>query len=158
MYALAAKLCLVAALSLAAVPAAAQTVMIGGESTAQSKQYLRELQQLAHDVKKRAEQLRLTEWEIGVRFDALPLDTRARSYIHPRHHQALIVLDWSKPGVRRNLCSIIVHELLHVWLTPMTRLAQLLARGNSALEEAIKDSEEQLVNELAKVDVWGCES
>ena len=156
MRALVAKLCLVTVLSLVAAPVVPQTVEII-DGTAQFERYLPDIRRVRKAVEVRAKQLRLFQWEIGVKFDTLPLFAKARSHIQPRHRQALIVLDWEKQEVRETICSTIVHELFHAVLSPITRLTLLLSKyGEGALLETIKDTEEQLVIELTRLDVWEC--
>ncbi len=154
MHAVTAKLCLV--LALVAAPLPAQTVVLA-KNTAQFKQFSVDARKVAKEMERRAKQLRLFEWEIGLRFNPLPPNARALSRIESRHRQALITLDWGKQEVREAACSVVVHELLHAKLSPLARLALLLAvSGGNAMRETVKDVEEQIVVELTKVDVWGC--
>ena len=135
------------ALWLWVVPLSGQTVSLD-TAGAQYRAQPRLIDSLAQRTLVWARRLRLFDWRITVRADSLA-DAVAQTYVHPDYKMALVIFD-TKNADAWDEARVIVHELLHIKISPYTTTARLLG-AHAYMTRDLARREEELVTSLVHV-------
>lgn len=97
--------------------------------------------------------LGLERWIIVVSWDSLGPDVAARATVRSEYRMAFVTLDHRHLAVEREqICRIVVHELFHVRLAPMSQALRELARaqGGDVMLGQAAAIEEEVVTDLER--------
>lgn len=97
----------------------------------------------------------LSQWRIKVTFNVDDTDSYAECHTSPEYFMATISFNVDRLGKqnRKTLQHTVVHELLHVLLSPYTQLAKKLAVDKTH-RRALEFQEETMVSLLEKAPLW----
>lgn len=103
------------------------------------------------EFKKYVEVFGLDRWEMVVAFNPSNADVYGEVVCEPEYHRAEILLNLNKLDSLDVLRKTIVHEILHVVLSPMTNAAKVFAGDHAKVLEDLEDS---VVTHVEKLSIW----